>query len=275
MVFGQVLAKLEEFRLDAADGQRAIVRNNPVTRLALRMVGVPHMGLRIRADLIMTEIKKHQPQTIIDAGSGNGLYTLELAAQGFSVHGIELDQDKVSRVERYASEANMLNASLQRADLTDSTQVTRQADLVVCSDVLEHIPNDVKAVTTLRAIVRPGGILLVTVPRVSSFAARVENSYDHVRVGYTEKQLQTLLTNHGFRVLKCRQFFKAFGRSAWAVDRGLRRYRMLKALLFWPLFLWARLDRLISDDENAGGIFMVAQAYEPVITNAGNKVKRQ
>jgi 2-polyprenyl-3-methyl-5-hydroxy-6-metoxy-1,4-benzoquinol methylase len=264
VVFGQVLAKLAEFRLDAADGQTAVVRNTAATRLALKIFGVPHMGLRIRASLILAEIRRIRPRTVIDAGSGNGLYTLELAACGFSVHGIELDQDKVSRVERYVREANITNASLQKADLTDPSQVTREADLVVCSDVLEHIPDDAKAVSTLRVLTRPGGILIVTVPRASPFAARVENSFDHVRVGYTEKQLRALLEAEGFHVLKTGQFFKTFGRLAWAADRSLRRSTAIKALLFWPLFLLARLDRLIPADKNAGGIFMVARAPEDV-----------
>lgn len=263
MVFGNVLAKISEFRLDAADGQSAIVRNTTLTRAALRIVGVPHMGLRVRANLILGEIRKHRPLTIIDAGSGNGLYTLEFAARGYIVHGIELNQDKVSRVERYAREAGLANASLRVADLTNLPQVTQQADLVVCSDVLEHIPDDRSAVSALYALTRPGGLLILTVPRISPFAARVENSFDHVRIGYTDENLCTMLESAGFQILKTGQFFKMFGRMAWAADRGLRHSSVLKALLFWPLFLFAKLDTLISCDPNAGGIFVVARAPAP------------
>lgn len=74
MAFGQVLEKLKEFRLDAADGQSALVCNTAVTRFTLRVFGVPHMGLRIRANLIPAKMRKVLPRTIIDAGSGNGLY---------------------------------------------------------------------------------------------------------------------------------------------------------------------------------------------------------
>jgi 2-polyprenyl-3-methyl-5-hydroxy-6-metoxy-1,4-benzoquinol methylase len=260
MVFGSILAKISEFRLDAADGQSAIVRNTTLTRAALRIVGVPHMGLRIRAGLILGEIRRHRPQTIIDAGSGNGLYTLEFAARGYMVHGIELNQDKVSRVERYAREAGLANASLRVADLTKLARVTQQADLVVCSDVLEHIPDDNSAVFALHALTRPGGILVLTVPRVSPFAARVENSFDHVRIGYTEESLCAMLESAGFQLLKTGQFFKMFGRMAWAADRSLRYSTALKALMFWPLFLFAKLDTLIPDDRNAGGILVVARA---------------
>jgi 2-polyprenyl-3-methyl-5-hydroxy-6-metoxy-1,4-benzoquinol methylase len=223
-------------------------------------VGVPHIGLRIRASLILGEIREHRPQTIIDAGSGNGLYTLEFAARGYIVHGIELNQDKVSRVARYAREAGLANASLQVADLTKLALVSQQADMVVCSDVLEHIGDDASAICSLGALTRPGGILVLTVPRVSPFAARVENNFDHVRIGYTEEQLRAMLESVGFQILKTRQFFKMFGRIAWAADRSLRHFTSLKALLFWPLFLLAKLDTVIPNDLNAGGILVVARA---------------
>jgi len=144
--------------------------------------------------------------------------------------------------------------------LTKLTQVTQQADLVVCSDVLEHIPDDRSAVFALCALTRPGGILVLTVPRVSPFAARVENSFDHVRIGYTEESLRAMLESAGFQILKTGHFFKMFGRMAWAADRILRHFTALKALLFWPLFLFAKLDTLILDDRNAGAILVVARA---------------
>jgi 2-polyprenyl-3-methyl-5-hydroxy-6-metoxy-1,4-benzoquinol methylase len=259
MIFGSILAKLSEFRLDAADGQSAIVRNTTLTRAALSIVGVPHMGLRIRASSILSKIRKHRPKTIIDAGSGNGLYTLEFAARGYIVHGIELNQDKVSRVEHYAQEAGLANASFQIADLTKLAQVTRQADLVICSDVLEHIPCDRGAAFALFALTCSGGILVLTVPRVSPFAARVENSFEHVRIGYTEESLCALIESAGFQILETGYFFKMFGRMAWAADRTLRHSPVFRALMFWPLFLIAKLDNLTPLDSNAGGILIVAR----------------
>ena len=162
MVFGNVLSRLAEFRLDAADGQAAIVRNTAVTRAALKLIGVPHMGLRIRASLVIAELRRARPISIVDAGSGNGLYTLELAARGFEVRGIELDAEKVARVQAYIAEASLCNASVERGDLTQPTASNRQADAVICSDVLEHIDDDRMAAKALAALTRSGGTLLVT-----------------------------------------------------------------------------------------------------------------
>lgn len=260
MIFGSVLARLKKIRLDAADGQTVIFNNTALTRAALCVVGVPHMGLRIRASLILGEIQKNNPRTIIDAGSGNGLYTLELAARGYVVHAMELNQEKLFRVESYAQEAGLMNVSFQVADLTKIDHVTRQADLVVCSDVLEHIPDDGSAVRVLRALTRPGGILVVTVPRISQFASRIENSFGHERIGYEERQLCGTLESAGFQILRTGQFFKIFGRIAWGIDRGLRHSNIFRILFFWPLFLLSKLDGFIPWDHDAGGIYVVSRA---------------
>jgi SAM-dependent methyltransferase len=37
-------------------------------------------------------------------------------------------------------------------------------DLVVCSEVIEHIPDDALAARRLASLVRPGGVLIITVP---------------------------------------------------------------------------------------------------------------
>jgi SAM-dependent methyltransferase len=187
------------------------------------------------------------------------LYTLELASCGLTVQGIELNHDKASRVGRYAREANLPSATLQTADLTVRVEKAEKADLVICSDVLEHIESDAEAVATLSTLVREGGLLVVTVPRVSPFAARVENRFGHVRVGYTEDQLGMMLESSGFEVLRVQQFFKSFGRMAWMADRGLRHYAAARALAFWPLYILSKLDGLIPDDDEAGGILMVAR----------------
>lgn len=264
MAFGSIFAKLSKFRLDAADGQYVDVNNNMATKIALRLFGVPHMGLRIRANLVSRFIRKIHPVKIIDAGSGNGLYTLELAAQGYDVLGIEIDPSKASRVESYLKELGLSNAFVKCVDLTQNSELTHEADFIICSDVLEHIPDDNKAVKTIKGLLNPDGVLLITVPRVSPFSLKVENSYDHVRPGYTEESMKQLLESNGFIVQHHMQFFKTFGRLAWKLDRSMRNYSALRALAFWPFFLIAQIDKILPAQNDAGGLLVLAK---PVKSN--------
>jgi SAM-dependent methyltransferase len=51
-----------------------------------------------------------------------------------------------------------------RADITQLPLADTSFDLVLCSHVLEHVPNDARAIAELFRVLRPGGTALVQVP---------------------------------------------------------------------------------------------------------------
>src|SRR6185437_2806662 len=77
-------------------------------------------------------------------------------------------------------------------------------DVVICSDVMEHIPDDKAAFLNLTQALKPGGYLLVTSPSVPqprhlrSVAWREQrvgfepSEYGHVRDGYSTDGLKSL-----------------------------------------------------------------------------------
>jgi SAM-dependent methyltransferase len=56
-----------------------------------------------------------------------------------------------------------LNGAI-RADLCDLPFEDRSFDLVICSHVLEHIPDDRKAMSEMRRVLKPGGAALMQHP---------------------------------------------------------------------------------------------------------------
>jgi len=64
----------------------------------------------------------------------------------------------------YISGDLMMSESMAKLDLTDIQFWDNQFDLVICSHVLEHIPDDRKAMKELHRILRPDGFLIVMVP---------------------------------------------------------------------------------------------------------------
>lgn len=69
-------------------------------------------------------------------------------------------------------------------------------DSAICTEVLEHIPDDSAAVAELARCLKLGGRLLVSVPRPPA-------PFDpaHVREGYSLADLTTLLATNGLQVL--------------------------------------------------------------------------
>lgn len=83
-----------------------------------------------------------------------------------------------------------------KADLCDLPFQDYQFDLILCNHVLEHIPNDVKAMSELYRVLKNNGILIAQVPleekREKTFEddsiinpderTKVFGQYDHVRI---------------------------------------------------------------------------------------------
>ncbi len=75
------------------------------------------------------------------------------------------------KIKQYPSIAYR-SADLMRRDVQDNIDLTNIAyldesvDVFICSHVLEHIPDDRKAMRELRRILRPGGFGLMLVPLV-------------------------------------------------------------------------------------------------------------
>ena len=99
---------------------------------------------------------------LVDVGCGNG-DKLRLAAQlGWRAQGIELDASAVK-----AAQAQGLQVAQGGYELL--TQYQGQVDCVVCSHVLEHVHQPLNMLQLLLASLKPGGVLLLSVPNATSF----------------------------------------------------------------------------------------------------------
>jgi SAM-dependent methyltransferase len=82
------------------------------------------------------------------------------------------------------------------ADLTRPTQLLPSAfDVVVLSDVLEHLPNPSELLNEIARVLKPSGVLLMNVPFMYWLH---EEPHDYYR--YTEHGLRYLLTRAGFKI---------------------------------------------------------------------------
>lgn len=83
-----------------------------------------------------------------------------------------------------------------KADICDLPFQDNEYDVILCNHVLEHIPDDTKAMQELYRVLKPGGMAILQIPqdlsRAVTFAddsitdqkerARIFGQYDHVRV---------------------------------------------------------------------------------------------
>jgi SAM-dependent methyltransferase len=74
-------------------------------------------------------------------------------------------------------------------------------DLVSALDVLEHLDDDIQALREFYRVLRPGGLLLITVPAYRFLWSEHDEALMHRR-RYVASELHIKLTRSGFRVLK-------------------------------------------------------------------------
>ncbi|MDE3107636.1 MAG: class I SAM-dependent methyltransferase [Acidobacteriota bacterium] len=110
---------------------------------------------------------------LLDLGCGFGRHAFEAARRGAHVVALDAGRDEVVGVVSTLvamAEAGELSVATTRATAVQGDAlalpfVDGTFDRVICSEVLEHIPDDVAAMRELARVLRPGGTMAVTVPR--------------------------------------------------------------------------------------------------------------
>lgn len=100
-------------------------------------------------------------KTAYEAGCGEGMLSLRLVAQGLQVKGSDVEDPIVEEANRRAT-ARGLNPIFAARNLLELSPEETAADLIVCCEVLEHIPNPSIALDHLACLTRR--YLLLSVP---------------------------------------------------------------------------------------------------------------
>jgi len=139
--------------------------------------------------------------TALDVGCGTGETMAVLRELGATVvAGTDLSDDALGYA-RHHPHAPVLAARAEQLPFA-----TGCADLVVSSDVLEHLDDDGAGLREYHRVLRPGGVLLVTVPSYRWLWSAHDDRAGHRR-RYRRAELTTAVTAAGFRVVLASAFF--------------------------------------------------------------------
>ncbi len=171
----------------------------------------------------ISTLEKNSP--ILDIGCGYGHQIFILNKLGFSnLSGVEVTEVSFKiAVEEVGS-----FSKLQFIDAFDYLNETNETfSVVILNDVLEHIPRE-RTVEILRAIynvLRPGGVLSVRVPNMSSLLSSYSMYLDFTHlVGFTEFSLMQVFDLAGFsnhQVVHKKRKIKIRSWRPWSPLRGL------------------------------------------------------
>jgi 2-polyprenyl-6-hydroxyphenyl methylase/3-demethylubiquinone-9 3-methyltransferase len=99
--------------------------------------------------------------SVLDVGCGGGLICEPLARLGARVTGLDPAMENVEAARRHAA-GQGLSIHYRRGSVEDLGAEGLEFDAVVCLEVVEHVPEPAAFVAACAALVRPGGLMLLS-----------------------------------------------------------------------------------------------------------------
>lgn len=166
-------------------------------------------AFRRRASLILENLElPDQPVKILEVGCGRGFYLRATSDSNphAEVAGIDLGGKYLQRARLFA---NSPRVTVLQADATSLPFENEEFDRVVCSELLEHVPNHLGVTQEINRVLKPGGIAMFSVP--------------------------------------CKTYPFLWDPLNWTLEKLLRRH--VPANIWWLAGIWADHVRLYDMDE--------------------------
>jgi SAM-dependent methyltransferase len=150
---------------------------------------------------------------VLDVGCGNGRHAFEAYRRGARVVAFDLDRQELAAVAGLCGAMRLegevppgAGSASVSGDATVLPFADRSFDKIIAAEVFEHILDDQRAINEMARVLRPGGVLAVTVPawlpeRICWGLSREYHEVPggHVRI-YTRVELEAKLRRAGFAI---------------------------------------------------------------------------
>jgi SAM-dependent methyltransferase len=177
----------------------------------------------------LLDLLKDAPKdsVILDIGCSSGIFLKDLERLGFKIEnlfGIDISEKAIE---------NCKNNGIQNAFVMDAQKIELpiKFDVIIASDCLEHLKDDVQAIKNWHDLLKTGGMLYVFVPAFQSLWSTHDEVNMHFR-RYTNKELKNKLTSEKLTILKS---------SYWNFS------------LFIPLYIFRKIDAVLSRNKKKEG----------------------
>jgi ubiquinone/menaquinone biosynthesis C-methylase UbiE len=149
--------------------------------------------------------------TIVDAGAGDGQLSISLAALKHKVIAIDIAE---SRLAKFAKIANELGIRQVISELNSISLNDEAVDVVVCSEVLEHLEDPQAVLAEFARITKKGGYLLISVPYAQVLRKTIcphclKDLYIHGHINsFNKSKLKEMIESVGYSFVRSKVIAK-------------------------------------------------------------------
>jgi SAM-dependent methyltransferase len=166
------------------------------------------MKLRTFDRLLARLERQVRPAALLDVGCATGFLLEAAERRGWEPYGIELSDYGSAVAKRRFGEARILNTTLEQAPFPAGF-----FGAITMSDLIEHVLDPVGALRVAGRLLRPGGVLCISTPKVGSVSYYLmgrrwtQYKLEHLQY-YSPEAINRLLSGLGFHVAECRSWPK-------------------------------------------------------------------
>jgi len=180
---------------------------------------------------------------VLELGPGPGTITKLLAQESnCRVTAVEIDAEAVMKLAPYCE--RVFQADLNKSNWQDVVSNEGAFDVITATDVLEHLYEPLKVLTTMKALLNDGGCIVVSLPHVGHsviHACLLEEDFSYGEIGLLDrthirffgiKNIQKLFENVGLKIIhaefvvrepKHTEFAKRWAKTSQAVKDALSK----------------------------------------------------
>jgi len=161
-------------------------------------VETDHWWFKSRRKYLIDLLKKiPKDSKILDVGCSSGVFLSDLEKLGFdsnNLYGIDISEKAILNSKKNG----LVNTFVMDAQ---NIILTEKFDIIVASDCLEHLKDDIQAIKNWKNLLKKDGKMYVFVPAFKSLWSYHDEVNMHFR-RYTKQELKTKIENEDLEIIK-------------------------------------------------------------------------
>jgi SAM-dependent methyltransferase len=176
-----------------------------------------HFWFEARNGLIQWALRKYSPdaKSLLEVGCGTGFVLLGLSQTRpqLKLTGAEALVEGLAFARQRVPHAGFMQMDARKIPFAD------EFDVVAALDVIEHIADDATVIEQMTKAVRPGGVILTTVPQHMWLWTAIDDASGHQR-RYRRADLIEKIVRAGLKVERVTSFVSLLVPLMWAARLG-------------------------------------------------------